>query len=402
MSTFMQDANLKTVMAPRSTYSFPILKAEEITKCINELGLAVSLDDIANPDKNRDATRRTLEFLVEICLGISREELYHPSEHGMHALNFPELHDDSVLQINLFRACLRMMETCDVSDFSIKDFIFPSGSRFRRHLSGVINFAKFREERLVLLADLSAKRSGLVDHMEQLRDQYDSINNRLQLLKEQTADESEAIELLETECKAIESNITRLNDLQLSVKDETATLKDQNIEFKSRIEELTAKYEDSMRMKERLNGEVVSSPEKFRRQIIEVGQNLQTEQKDAKIAERKVRDLSAWLVNVEESQHEVTAALELLQEVRLEVDRQKGIIMDLDAQKHLTSANSVALSEIEQNVSQLQRQTTRTEDKLQHLRQQAGSRGSEDQESLESLHQQIIDAEAFKLQVSAL
>ena len=33
---------------------------------------------------------------------------------------------------------------------------------------------------------------------------------------------------------------------------------------------------------------VVNSPERFRKQIIDVGQSLQAEQKDAKAAERKV------------------------------------------------------------------------------------------------------------------
>jgi hypothetical protein len=40
--------------------------------------------------------------------------------------------------------------------------------------------------------------------------------------------------------------------------------------------------------KKKLSGQVVNSPERFRKQIIDVGQSLQTEQKDTKAAERKV------------------------------------------------------------------------------------------------------------------
>jgi hypothetical protein len=44
-----------------------------------------------------------------------------------------------------------------VHDFSIKDILNPDSKRVRRHLSAVINFAKFREEPLTLYSDLLAK-----------------------------------------------------------------------------------------------------------------------------------------------------------------------------------------------------------------------------------------------------
>jgi hypothetical protein len=39
----------------------------------------------------------------------------------------------------------------------MKDLLAPEPKRVRRHLSAVINFAKFREERLVMYAELAVK-----------------------------------------------------------------------------------------------------------------------------------------------------------------------------------------------------------------------------------------------------
>ena len=42
----------------------------------------------------------------------------------------------------------------------------------------------------------------------------------------------------------------------------------------------------------------MNSPERFRKQIIDVGQSLQAEQKDAKAAERKVPTFSLLLLKI--------------------------------------------------------------------------------------------------------
>ena len=39
----------------------------------------------------------------------------------------------------------------------MKDILTPDPKRVRRHLSAIINFAKFREERLVMYSELAVK-----------------------------------------------------------------------------------------------------------------------------------------------------------------------------------------------------------------------------------------------------
>eukprot|EP01038_Epipyxis_sp_PR26KG_P008092 gene8092-10961_t len=393
------NTTIGSIMPPRHVFSFPLLKAEEITKCLNELGINAAVDDVLNPDKNKESCRRILELLTEICTGESVDELAQPAFAGLSVLNYPELHEESIPQYNLFIACTKMMEMCEVQDFTIKDFITPVPNRFRRHLSGIINFAKFREERLVLLSQLSATREGLLDQWNQQKEKHSNLANRLSLLREQTAEESALISKLESESKEIAQNIEQMNNQQIEMRDNAAELKARSNELKEKIISGSKEYEELLEMKVKLTSQIVSSPEKFRKQIIEVGQNLQTEQKDAKIAEKKVRDLTAWLCNVEESQNDVTLALEFMQELRADVDRQKALTLELASQKQTTSSNRLALSELDQNVNQLIRHSTRAEEKLQNLRKQTTRRGDETHSTIDQLHQQLIDAEAFRMQL---
>jgi kinetochore protein Nuf2 len=403
MSSLLQDAHMNQRVnqgvAPRQAFSFPLLKIDEICKCLNELGIQVSQDEITNPDKNKEAVQHMFELLAEICTGVPRDELLQPAFAGLQVLNYPDLHEDSIPQLNSFRSCCRMMEICDVQDFTIKDFLAPVANRLRRQLSGIINFAKFREERLLLLTELSSTREGLLDHLGKLKERNDALNTRLSILRDQTSEESKTIGKLEVECNQFEAEINGLNKKQIDLRDETVALKDVNADLKTRISDASLQFEEATILKKKLSAQIVTSPEKFRKQIIEVGQNLQNEQKDAKMAERKVRDLSAWVSNVEEARAEVSAALEAVSEVRSEVERQKAALLDLDAQKQGIVAGRVALTELDQNVHQLLRTASRADEKLQHMRRQVEVRGSEAQAAVSDLHRQIVEGEGFRLQV---
>jgi kinetochore protein Nuf2 len=51
----------------------------------------------------------------------------------------------------------KLMMGVGVDDFTLKDIIKPETPRLRMIFSGVINFAKFREEQLVLFEEFSSK-----------------------------------------------------------------------------------------------------------------------------------------------------------------------------------------------------------------------------------------------------
>jgi kinetochore protein Nuf2 len=378
------------------------VKTEEIVKCLNELGIPVRQEELQDPETHKESCRHILECLAEICTGISKEEMNQPSFAGLNAVIHPELHEESIPKFNHFRACCKMMELCEIPDFSLKDILSPTPARLRRQLSGIINFAKFREERLILLAELSTKREGLVDQLGQLREKNETLNNRLSLLREQTAEETGIITALENECRDIEAAIKALNQQQNFLKEETVQLREENTELKETIAAKYTQQEQLVALRKQLGLQIVSSPEKFRRQIVDVGQNLQNEQRDTKAAEKKAKELTAWLTNVDEAHEEVNGAIDAVTELRAEVDRQKAVIVDLEAQKQAVAAERTALSELSQRAQQAQRNAARSEEKLQQLRKQASVRGKDSQQSLEDLHRQLIEAEAFRMQVPTI
>ncbi len=106
--------------APRNEYSFPPIKTNEMILCLSELGIQATEDIIIAPEKSKDAYRNILENLAEICTAISKEEMNQPAFSGLSALNYPDLHDESIPQLNAFRVILKMMDICGIRDFTIK------------------------------------------------------------------------------------------------------------------------------------------------------------------------------------------------------------------------------------------------------------------------------------------
>ena len=54
------------------------------------------------------------------------------------------------------------MSICGLRDFGWKDLGAPTSKRFRRQLSGAINFARFREERMPIYEELTQQREEVL------------------------------------------------------------------------------------------------------------------------------------------------------------------------------------------------------------------------------------------------
>lgn len=384
-------------------FDFPVIEPSEIVLCLNELGINyISEDDIRNPDKCKEQIRRLYDQLSEICLGTSRDELAQPVFSGLQALSYPELHEDSIPQINSYRACCRMMEVCGITKFCIKDFLCPLPKRFQKILSGVVNFAKFKEDRLTLLTELESSKVSLVEKLLSVKEKNETLSKRALLLRDQTAEENDLIFKIEGDCKDIENKISTLNIQQASIREESTQLKISNNKLKDEISLKTMELEDLAESKKKLSGQIVTSPEKFRKQIIDVGQSLKAEQNDAKAAEKKIRELLAWISNVDEAQTDVSAALESVHDLRMEVEKQKSVLCDIDNLRQSLQSKKQVLSELDQNVLYINKQVYRTDEKLQLIRKQVTGRNIETEKTIESLHHQILQSMNVKTQVYIL
>jgi kinetochore protein Nuf2 len=173
---------------PTTAYSFPKLKLPDLLSNLSDMGLTNVKDkDITEP--RPEFVQNVYECLIELCMSKTREELNQGNFTGMDAIKWQvcavscplpspfagraaltmssvwcvcvlrvrarcvpaspqELHEESIPKANFFRTCQRLLQDCGVSDFSLADWMRPTSGRLIHNLSAIINFAKFREEKL--------------------------------------------------------------------------------------------------------------------------------------------------------------------------------------------------------------------------------------------------------------
>lgn len=389
------------IAPPRHTYSFPNLKIHDIMLCLKELGISMSEDELSCPEKNKDVVLHMLEQLTEICTGTTREEMNQPAFSGLSVLEYPELHEDSVPQINSFRAVQRLMETCGIRDFTIKDFIDPAAKRLRKHLSGIINFAKFREERLVLFTDLTNQRGGLQDQLKKVKAEHSDMTAKMGVMREQRAEEEAEISKTDKECKEIESDISALNHRQAEIREESSALKADNNQLKDVISSKSLQLEELLAQKKKLQGQIVNSPGRFRKEIGDVEKSLRAEETEVQNNQRKHREVSAWLTTLEEVQAEVDVASEALGEVQSELEKQKTVSLSVEALRQQHANKQGVLAELDENISQMHRHLTRLDDKNSSLKKQASARTKENDQSMHTFGEQLIEAETMRVQMAS-
>lgn len=168
-----------------SHYSFPLLSAKEILLCLSELSVECIEDELLNPTSGK--VQMMYSQFIEMLLNQRREDMVSPAFQAMEELEFPELHEDSVPTMGFLKACHKLLTTVGINDFTLTDVTRPEKKRLRRNLSAIINFAKFREERLINYTSyttetdkLTEKKAALEEENERLVTQVNEANRRRQ------------------------------------------------------------------------------------------------------------------------------------------------------------------------------------------------------------------------------
>jgi kinetochore protein Nuf2 len=175
---------------------------------------------------------------------MSEVELRAPSEavkKQRQSLSYPSLHEDSVNDLKLLNASIKLMGICGVHDFGMKDFHSPTAKKFRRQLSGAINLAKFREDRLetyallqqdvsttniitfelsllqifgfahscIYLYLLKMKRNDVSVALQQAAEENELLTNQLEESKEEDSERLQQMDEVENDCAEVSNATTR-------------------------------------------------------------------------------------------------------------------------------------------------------------------------------------------------
>lgn len=298
---------------PAQVYSFPLLKPTEIFACVREMRIPVEAEEIRACDPG--AVRRVLEVFIESVMGLTREEMNQPKFTGLGALSYPEIHQESIPELTFFRAAKKLMAACGVDDFGLKDVLAPTPKRVRRQLSALINFAKFREERLAAFSGLNLETERLLKHKAALAEQNAALQRELDQLEAENAAEAPELEQVKQDVAELEAQINVRNNEQARLKYEATELRTQNQALKDELSSMDFMVADAAETVDKLRAQIVTSPGRVKDEVRRVAVQLEAVKEELHGMERRHRELLAQSDVFARAEKEVQKTLALMAEI---------------------------------------------------------------------------------------
>ena len=330
-----------------------------------ELQIPTTEDLLTKPTLEK--MRPVYKEFVEILAGVRKEDLEQPQFEAMEALSNPELHEESIAELSFNRALQKLMAAVGVADFAMRDVYKPEVKRSIRNLSAIINFAKFREERMEKYQDLSQESEQLAETHQQMQGEHEELKAQLLALRAKHAEEEPYMQELGKETEALSGEINGLNKRQAGFNNEIKELKAVSNEYNDKIANdrfliLGAKQDCS-----KLKSQIVQSPEKIKKQLSDMSKSVENERSSVTHQEATMKDLQQRLDSLQKVEKDVKKNLALMDSLDVETSKVKTAKHQLKDATDTIAENQEELRELGNRENMLTRQLGQLKEKTDRV-----------------------------------
>ncbi|KAI9096105.1 Nuf2 family-domain-containing protein [Phlyctochytrium arcticum] len=376
---------------PPGSFSFPVLKPSELLGCMADLGIPFSSEDLQKPSPDRIIV--VYEHFTEILMGVTREQYLQPSFDAVQFLEYPDLHQESIGFMAFNRQLRKLMLEVGVDDFSLRDILHPEPGRVRRCLSAIINFAKFREERMGVFEQCNQKAEEALLKRDQLEARIRDLSEKVNSLRLQRAEQEPQAQALRDRNSELTSDLRELKKIQTGLTPQAESLKKEKLQL---ADQITEKEESIANLKQdciRLESRIVKSPEELKNSIAEMSATLTNDKQAILVSEKKTRDLQTRIDLLAAGQVDLDTVLDRLRDVEREKARLESSLEKLRGEREAMAKAKAELRDLRVKEEQLKRQLTSATEKLNRLATHQSSKSTSLQSRLQSLHQAHTQAQ---------
>jgi len=231
-------------------------------------------------------------------------------------LSNPELHEESFSNFKFSQALMKLMLICGINDFGMHDLYAPTTKRFKRQLSGIINFIKFTiEKQASLFNEINEQKDDLVAQLLEVQKEQEKLNQLLLNVKADAEQRWNEVQVVDDDCGEIECEITKQNKLQTSIRQESENLKKQANVLKDKIATAELSIQELAVKQRKFSSQVVESPDKLKEEIQSQTSLLQKEKRLCENAEQDAKAANWRVKNVTTAQDDVVEATNLIKQV---------------------------------------------------------------------------------------
>lgn len=379
-----------------TAYIFPVLKNSEILTCCSELEIELTKAELTEPHRHRDHIRKVFWQLLEICFGITEEDLskHLPSaEQLAEVSDYPDLHEEHMLDAIFFRELSQCMSVVGIYDFSWRDLNNPTAKRFRTQISAIINMAKFREEQIRKYYELMEPRNAIVSALQEVHNEHELLMENLQKTQQESSVKMEEIDAVFRECEDLESEIAKSNKLQASKREEAAALKREVNDLKDQLSSTNWALSEAQAEEEQLRSQVVSSPNRRKRELAEKEADLEHGKEEGRKLETEIENAIAEKNRFEQYIKALNDLIQLQNVVLEEAKKNKKALDEIHDTEQQIKINRDEIHEINEKTEIAERDLLRAEEKLQQARKQAKMQMDAAHDRLDIAKEQLLVVE---------
>lgn len=230
---------------------FPLLDIPELSICLQSCDFSLATEDnIARPTSMYVMT--LYKQIIDNFMGISADSLINIGRED-------DEEDDAaynatlrVLVLN--KICFKFFENIGVNDFNMLDLYRPDALRTRRLLSAVVNYARFREERMFDCNRFISQTEALLGQLRSKFDDYNLLQQQLEDYDEEAANVGgPKLESLEDNNKELEAQLKNLTQIQQTLSSDYNKYKDEKQKMLKELESFGFQVVELESLKEKLS-----------------------------------------------------------------------------------------------------------------------------------------------------
>ncbi|CED82315.1 kinetochore protein nuf2 [Phaffia rhodozyma] len=367
--------------------TYPILRPHEISACLQDLHVQLSEEEITKPTAS--SIQNAWALLLQTFTGVGFHSFENPRTVLLGMVAYGDLLTEATTFHMFFLHVKRLAKIAGVETFTIQDLTRPEPARVRDSLSGVINFAKFKHTSMDLFEERMIEGERIEERLQMLQNEHQNVEHEIQSVKQRNQADESLVAQAEQRVETINAELTLLAREEKALKQSVFAVTEERKKLKEQHEthqaEITALSNDI----EAANSRLVRSPERVRRNILDLAERTNNEKQLLGNYLRKGRELGMKL--------EVIGSLE--QEIRELIDIQKEAestqrtfhqtqhrlnTLTNDLSRAIVTSNSQTT-----RLEQLQIQLTNATDKLNRARESWAEKKDRFRQSIGSLREQL-------------
>ncbi|KAH0794212.1 kinetochore protein Nuf2 [Histomonas meleagridis] len=263
-------------------FTFQELDIVEILRCLSDAGINATEKMITQP-KPSTVYRILKEFFLVIT-NFEKAELSHP-HYMLDQDPDPELAEGFVF-LNFYRGMKDLMKFAAVDNFCFADLYKPDEQRFKYLLSGIINFAKFREDRVRKFTEHNQQATELQKENDSLENEIKLLEEAIQAQKTEHEKQMHEIDELRSQKISYENKLSEFQNAREYLTESINKFKGMISECQSRITKINAQTKEQLSKAKELKDLLSQSPDEVNSKVMKSKDDLEKEIREVEELEK--------------------------------------------------------------------------------------------------------------------